>query len=99
MENCTICGISKAQIVGIIGAVLLIIGCFVPIFSISILGKPLLSVTFLSLGFNIYGGALILTALVIIGLFFAKMVKEAQGAGNRSLSHDPCLFRGCCQWV
>jgi hypothetical protein len=81
MENCTICGISKAQIVGIIGAVLLIIGCFVPIFSISILGKPLLSVTFLSLGFNIYGGALILTALVIIGLLFAKMVKEAQGAG------------------
>ena len=81
MENCCVSGISKAQIVGMIGAVLLIIGCFVPLFSVSapILGTH--SVTFLSPGLNIYGGALILTALVIICLFFAKMVKEAQGAG------------------
>ncbi len=81
MENCSVCGVSKVQIVGMIGAVLLIIGCFVPLFSVSV---PILgthSVTFLSPGFNIYGGALILTSLVIIGLFFAKMVKEAQGAG------------------
>jgi FtsH-binding integral membrane protein len=80
MENCGICGASKTQIVGIIGAVLLIVGCFVPLFSVTILGKSL-SVTFFSPGFYIYGGALILTALVIIGLFFAKKVQEAQGAG------------------
>ena len=81
MENCSICGVSKAQIAGMIGAVLLIIGCFVPLFSVTV---PILgthSVTFMTAGFNIYGGALIVTALVIIGLLFAKMVKEAQGAG------------------
>lgn len=80
MENCSICGISKAQIVGIIGAVLLVIGCFVPLFSLTVLGKSL-SVTFMTAGFNIYGGALILTALVIIGLFMVKKIPEAQGAG------------------
>ena len=80
MENCSICGASKAQIVGIIGAVLLIIGCFVPLFSVTVLGKTL-SVTFFSVGFSIYGGALTLTALVIIGLLVAKKIQEAQGAG------------------
>lgn len=80
MENCSICGASKAQIVGIIGALLLIIGCFIPLFSITVLGKTL-SVTFMTAGFNIYGGALILTALVIIGLLMLKKIKEAQGAG------------------
>jgi hypothetical protein len=80
MENCGICGASKAQIMGMIGAVLLIIGCFVPLFSVTVLGKTL-SVTFVSAGFYIYGGALILTSLVIIGLLFAKKIKEAQGAG------------------
>jgi len=80
MENCSICGVSKAQIVGIIGAVLLIIGCFVPLFSLTILGKTL-SVTFMTAGFAIYGGALILTALVIIGLLMVKKIPEAQGAG------------------
>jgi len=63
-----------------IGAVLLIIGCFVPLFSVTVLGKTL-SVTFFTAGFNIYGGALTLTALVILGLFFAKKIPEAQGAG------------------
>jgi len=80
MENCSICGVSKTQIAGIIGAVLLIIGCFVPLFSVTVLGKTL-SVTFFTEGFNIYGGALTLTALVIIGLLFAKKIHEAQGAG------------------
>ena len=80
MENCSICGASKAQIVGIIGAVLLIIGCFVPLFSVTVLGK-ILSVTFFSVAFSIYGGALTLTALVIIGLLVAKKIQEAQGAG------------------
>ena len=80
MENCSICGASKAQIIGIIGAVLLIIGCFVPLFSVTVLGKTL-SVTFFSVGFSIYGGALTLTALVIIGLLVAKKIQEAQGAG------------------
>ncbi len=80
MENCSICGASKAQIAGIIGAVLLIIGCFVPLFSVTVLGKTL-SVTFMTPGFDIYGGALILSALVIIGLLFLKKIQEAQGAG------------------
>lgn len=80
MENCSACGVSKPQIVGMIGAVLLIIGCFVPLFSVTVLGKTL-SVTFFSPGFYIYGGALILTALVILGLFYAKKIQEAQGAG------------------
>jgi len=80
MENCSICGASKAQIIGIIGAVLLIIGCFAPLFSVSVLGKTL-SVSFFTVGFDIYGGALTLTALVIIGLLFAKKIQEAQGAG------------------
>ena len=80
MDTCGICGASKAQIVGIIGAVLLIIGCFLPLFSVTVLGKSL-SVTFLTAGLDIYGGALILTALVIIGLLFAKKIQEAQGAG------------------
>jgi hypothetical protein len=80
MENCSICGASKAQMAGILGAVLLIIGCFAPLFTVTVLGKSL-SVTFLSTGFNIYGGALILTALVIIGLLVVKKVQEAQGAG------------------
>jgi hypothetical protein len=81
MENCTICGISKAQIVGIIGAILLIIGCFVPLFSVTVPVLGTQSVTFMTAGLNIYGGALILTALVIIGLLFAKKIQEAQGAG------------------
>ncbi|MDO9324991.1 MAG: hypothetical protein Q7T80_08565 [Methanoregula sp.] len=81
MENCSICGASKAQIVGIIGAVLLIIGCFVPLFSVTVPVLGTRSVTFFSPGFYIYGGALILTSLVIIGLFLAKKVQEAQGAG------------------
>ena len=80
MDNCGICGASKAQVIGMIGAVLLIIGCFIPLFSVTVLGKAL-SVTFFSPGFYIYGGALILTALVIIGLFLAKKIQEAQGAG------------------
>ena len=80
MENCSICGVSKTQIAGIIGAVLLIIGCFVPLFSVTVLGKTL-SVTFFTAGFYIYGGALILTSLVIIGLLFAKKIPEAQGTG------------------
>jgi hypothetical protein len=80
MENCSICGISKAQVAGMIGAVLLIIGCFVPLFSVSVLGKSL-SITFMTPGFDIYGGALILSALVIIGLLWLKKVQEAQGAG------------------
>ena len=80
MENCSACGVSKPQIAGMIGAVLLIIGCFVPLFSVTVLGKTL-SVTFTSPGFYIYGGALILTALVILGLFYAKKIPEAQGAG------------------
>ncbi len=63
-----------------IGAVLLIIGCFVPLFSVSVLGKSL-SITFMTPGFDIYGGALILSALVIIGLLWLKKVQEAQGAG------------------
>ena len=80
MENCGICGASKVQCVGIAGAVLLIIGCFLPLFSVTVLGKSL-SVTFFTAGFNIYGGALILTALVIIVLLLVKKVQEAQGAG------------------
>jgi FtsH-binding integral membrane protein len=80
MENCSICGAPKAQVAGMIGAVLLIIGCFVPLFSVTVLGKTL-SVSFFSPGFYIYGGALILTSLVIIGLLFAKKIPEAQGAG------------------
>jgi len=80
MENCSICGAPKAQVAGMIGAVLLIIGCFLPLFSVSILGKTL-SVTFTSPGFYIYGGALILTSLVILGLLFMKKFPEAQGAG------------------
>ena len=81
MENCSICGVSKAQITGIIGAVLLIIGCFVPLFSVTVPVLGTRSVTFMTAGFNIYGGALILTALVIIGLFSVKKNPEAQGAG------------------
>ncbi|MDO9550609.1 MAG: hypothetical protein Q7J03_06500 [Methanoregula sp.] len=65
---------------GILGAVLLIIGCFVPLFSVTVLGETL-SVTFLSVGLNIYGEALILTALVIIGLLYVKKIQEASGAG------------------
>jgi len=81
MENCSVCGVSKPQIVGIIGAVLLIIGCFLPLFSVTVPVLGTLSVTFVSTGFYIYGGALILTALVIVGLLFAKKIQEAQGAG------------------
>lgn len=80
MENCSICGAPKAQVAGTIGAVLLIIGCFVPLFSVTVLGKTR-SVSFFSPGFYIYGGALVLTSLVIIGLLFAKKIPEAQGAG------------------
>jgi hypothetical protein len=80
MENCCFCGVSKVQAMGIIGAVLLIIGCFVPLFSVTVLGKTL-SVTFFSVGFSVYGGALTLTSLIIIGLFVAKKIQEAQGAG------------------
>lgn len=80
MATCSICGVSKGQVLGIIGAVLLIIGCFVPLFSVSVLGKTL-SVTFFSLGFAIYGQVLALTALVIIALILVKKVQEAQGAG------------------
>jgi hypothetical protein len=80
MENCSMCGSSKAQVAGMIGAVLLIIGCFVPLFSVTVLGKTL-SVSFFSPGFYLYGGALILTSLVIIGLLFARKFPEAQGAG------------------
>ena len=80
MTSCSICGASKAQIMGITGAVLLIIGCFLPLFSVTVLGK-IMSVTFFSAGFNIYGGALTLTAIAILGLLIAKKIPEAQGAG------------------
>jgi hypothetical protein len=80
MSTCPVCGASKAQLFGIVGAVLLILGCFAPLFSVSALGKTL-SVTFLSVGFEMYGWALILTALVIIGLLLCKKVEKAQGAG------------------
>ncbi len=81
MENCSICGASKARIVGIIGAILLIIGCFLPLFSVAVPVLGTRSVTFMTAGFNIYGGALILTALVIIGLLMINKIPEAQGAG------------------
>lgn len=80
METCPVCGASKVLIVGIIGAVLLILGCFAPLFSVSALGKTL-SVSFMTAGLNIYGGALIVTAIVIIGLLLFKKIQEAQGAG------------------
>lgn len=80
METCPVCGAPKAQIFGIIGAVLLILGCFAPLFSVSVLGKTL-SVSFMTTGLNIYGGALIVTSLVIIGLILAKKIPEAGGAG------------------
>ncbi len=80
MENCSICGAPKAQVAGMIGAVLLIIGCFVPLFSVTLLGKTL-SVSFFSVGFYLYGEVLIVTSLVIIGLLFARKFPEAQGAG------------------
>ena len=70
---------SKAQIFGIIGSFLLIIGCFLPLFSVTTLGKTH-SVTFLSLGFDLVGVVLIVIALVIIGLFGTKKIVEAQGA-------------------
>ena len=85
MENCSVCGASKAQIVGIIGAVLLIIGCFTPLFSVSLLGQTLLSVTFLTVGFAIYGWALIIIALLAIVLFAMKKSQEAQGVGAAAL--------------
>ena len=81
MDTCGMCGASKGQIAGIIGAVLLIIGCFVPLFSVTVPVLGTRSVTFISPGFYIYGGALILTSLVILGLLFAKKFPEAQGAG------------------
>ena len=81
MENCSICGAQKARIAGVIGAVLLIIGCFLPLFSVTVPVLGTRSVTFMTAGFNIYGGALILTALIIIGLVVAKKIPEAQGAG------------------
>jgi len=65
---------------GIAGAVLLIIGCFLPLFSVTVLGKTM-SVTFFSAGFNIYGGALTLTSIAILGLLIAKKIPESQGAG------------------
>jgi len=80
MTSCSICGASKAQIMGIAGAVLLIIGCFLPLFSVTVLGKTM-SVTFFSAGFNIYGGALTLTSIAILGLLIAKKIPESQGAG------------------
>ena len=80
METSPLCGAPKAQILGLIGAVLLIIGCFAPLFSVSVLGKNL-SVSFMTTGLNIYGGALIVTSLVIIGLLLVKKIPEAQGAG------------------
>lgn len=85
MENCSICGASKARIVGIIGAVLLIIGCFVPLYSASLLGQTVLSVTFLTVGFAIYGWALVIIALLAIVLFAIKKCQEAQGVGAASL--------------
>ena len=33
--------VSKAQIFGIIGSLLLIVGCFLPLFSVTALGKTL----------------------------------------------------------
>ncbi len=80
METCPLYGAQKAQILGLIGAVLLIIGCFAPLFSVSVLGKNL-SVSFMTTGLNIYGGALIVTSLVIIGLLLVKKIPESQGAG------------------
>ena len=81
MENCSICGAPRPLVAGIIGAVLLIIGCFLPLFSVTVPVLGTRSVTFMTAGFNIYGGALILTSLVIIGLLAAKKIPEAQGAG------------------
>ena len=81
MENCRVCGVSKPRVVGTIGAVLLLIGCFLPLFSVTVPILGTLSVTFFSPGFYIYGGALILTSLVIMGLLYANKVQEAQGAG------------------
>ena len=80
METCSNSEVSKAQIFGIIGSLLLIIGCFLPLFSVTVLGKTL-SVSFLSLGFDLVGFALIVIALVIIGLLGTKKIQEAQGAG------------------
>lgn len=85
MENCSICGASKAQIVGIIGAVLLIIGCFVPLYSVSLIGQTLLTVTFLTAGFAISGWALIIIALLAIVLLVMKKCPEAQGLGAAAL--------------
>jgi amino acid transporter len=80
METCNIREVSKAQIFGIIGALLLIFGCFLPLFSVTVLGKTL-SISFLTLGFDLVGFALIVIALVIVGLFGTKKIQEAQGAG------------------
>ncbi len=85
MEKCGICGATMAQIVGIIGAVLLIIGCFLPLYSVSLMGQTLLSVTFLTVGFAIYGWALIIIALLAIVLLALKKCQEAQGVGAATL--------------
>jgi hypothetical protein len=80
MKSCSPGDVSKVQIFGIIGSLLLIAGCFLPLFSVTALGKTL-SVSFLSLGFDLVGFALIAIALVIIGLFMTARIAEAQGAG------------------
>ncbi|WP_321507630.1 hypothetical protein [uncultured Methanoregula sp.] len=80
MESCPVCGVSKAQIMGMTGALLLIIGGFLPLFSVTLLGNTT-SVTFLTPGFRICGAILFISALMIFGFFFYNKVREAQGAG------------------
>ena len=39
MKSCSPGDVSKAQIFGIIGSLLLIAGCFLPLFSVTVFGK------------------------------------------------------------
>ncbi|MFA4876319.1 MAG: hypothetical protein WC586_02825 [Methanoregula sp.] len=74
------CRVSKAHIMGMIGSLLIMIGCFLPLFSVTLLGQTA-SVTFMTPGFTISGAILLVSAILIFGLFFYNKGREAQGAG------------------
>jgi len=72
-------GVTRTQMAGIFGALLLIIGCFAPIFFLTVLGKTI-TVSFFTLGFAVVGSALTLVGLLCAGLYLKNRTAEAQGA-------------------
>lgn len=76
--------LTKMQIIGLIGGILLIIGCFMPVFTATVLATTI-SLTFMSIKGGLIGISVIVLALIGIFLVIKKWITAPQIIGSAIL--------------